>query len=128
MPMEYMKHESWGQTYDLCIERNEYAVRRGMALQLYCVEDGFREPFADLTVNLPGYLPGEHRAFVDTNNLPEAEELIRKYKLGEPTGRIGYSGYCSYPEYEFDMREVNRYCINPEPEKVEPKRARDDGR
>ena len=50
------------------------------------------------------------------------------YKLGDPTGRIGHGGYCSYPEYEFDMREVNRYCVNPEPEKIEPKRARDDGR
>lgn len=115
--MEYMKHEAWGQTYDLCVEINEYAIGHGMALQLYCMEDGESEPYADLTVNLPSFLTGKNRAFIDTNNMPEAEDLIRNYKLGNPTGRVGVSGYCRYPEYEFDMAEVNRYCVNPVPER-----------
>ena len=53
-----------------------------------------------------------------------------EYKLGKPTGHYGYSGYCSYPEYKFDMDEVRNYCINPddipapEPKKKEKEHER----
>lgn len=83
-------------------------------MDLYEVSEGDPVPFASITVNLPEYSPAPGCAFVDTNNFGAAEELIRGYSLGEPTGRIGHSGYCTYPEYRFDLKEIRNYCINPE--------------
>ena len=72
------------------------------------------EPYATLTVNLPEQGGGKNFAFVDTNNFPEAPKLISENKLGKPTGNFGYSGYCTYPEYEFDPSALEKFCLNPE--------------
>ena len=111
---QYMQMEAWNTVYDTCIEVGSYMYGGGLYLSLQDLcEDGL-EPYADLTVNLPGYQCENSCAFVDTNNFTQAEKLIAEYKLGKPTGRIGYSGYCVYPEYKFDMDEVRKYCVNPQ--------------
>ena len=83
-------------------------------MELYDICEGDLEPFSNFTVNLPEYKSDSNCAFVDINNFGEAENLIRAYKLGEPTGRYGRSGYCTYPEYRFDLDEIRKYCINPD--------------
>lgn len=99
-----------------------------MVILLYMkTEEGF-EPFGDLTVNLEHYRTKPNCAFVDVNDFHEATDLIKKYNLGKPTGRIGTSGYCSYPEYEFDIKELNKYATNPLPEKKEKHRSGDEAR
>lgn len=110
---KYMKLDAWGRTYDTCIEIDSYLFGGGLYLQLCAMEDGFPEPYADITVNLEGYPTEGSRAFVDTNNFEQAVRLIEQYKLGVPTGRLGISGYCTYPEYLFDMNEIRKYCFNP---------------
>ena len=67
-----------------------------LRIQLWC-EDG---PYATLTTNVERKLP-EGMAYVDTNNVPEAEEFIRKYNLGVHQGELLFSGYCCYPLYKF---------------------------
>lgn len=69
-------------------------------------QDG--ETYADITVCLgqplaPGF------AFVDTNNAPWAEEMLRRNGIAKPAanGARMSSGYCSYPLYEFDM---SKFC------------------
>ena len=111
--LQYMQLEAWGSVHTTCVEVGQYSYGGGIALELYekC-DDGELEPYAGITVNLPGYSGSRNCAFVDTNNFPAAVALIKEYKLGKPTGNIGFSGYCTYPEYEFDMSEVGKYCIN----------------
>ena len=112
--LEYMRHEVWGCDHDLCIEAGTYAFGGGLFLQIYEVHEfGEIEPYSNLTVNLPGLGESGPYAYVDTNNFPEAETLISKYKLGRPTGKVGHSGYCTYPEYFFNLGEIKKYCINP---------------
>ena len=72
---------------------------------MWC-EDG---PYAILTVNLSQKCK-PNCAFVDTNNCPWAENFIEKYKLGMPTGDMKMSGFCIYPEYEFDLAEIAKYA------------------
>ena len=48
-------------------------------------------------------------AFIDTNNHPNAEKFIKKYGLGEFTGRYGFSGYCCYPIYKIDLDKLKEY-------------------
>ena len=113
--LEYMQFEAWGDVHELCIEAGRYSHGNGLFLQLYekC-GDGELEPYATLTVNLQDHACGKNRAYVDTNNFPAAMSLISEYKLGKLTGNIGASGYCNYPEYEFNLAEIEKHCLNPE--------------
>ena len=68
-------------------------------------------PIADLTVCLdfPFLEPGE--SYVDTDNCPWAIDFIKEYSLGEPTGRIGRSGFCTYPAVRFDMERLKEFAF-----------------
>ena len=83
---------------------NEYAYDNSLYIGL--VKDN--EPYTDLTVCLGenSYIYGLNQAYVDTNNFPEAEEFIKKHKLGKHTGLFGFSGFCKYPLYEFDLEKI----------------------
>lgn len=118
--IQYLQFSSWGHDYNLCIGVDSYCFGGGIALEAYSVTDNDIEPFSNITVNLPDYPTERDCAFVDTNNFGDVEALIQKYKLGKPTGRIGCSGYCTYPEYRFDMAEVNKYRLPEEPEQPSP--------
>lgn len=97
--------ESYGSTYDVACELDKY-IDGSLAVQLIDKADGC--PFARLTVNLGMNIP-ENYAFIDTNNFPDAEKLIRDYDLGTNTGKYGSSGYCKYPLYEMNMLELNKH-------------------
>lgn len=113
--LEYVQLDAWGNTHDLCIEAGRYSYGGSLFMGLYeKTEDGELDPFSDLTVNLPDCGSDRNCAFVDTNNLPEAEKLITEYGLGKRTGRMGRSDFCTYPEYEFYPEALEKYCLNPE--------------
>lgn len=88
---------------------NTYDSNGTMYIGLDSLDCGFPEPFADLTVNLGEILPPYH-AYVDTNNLPEAEQLIKAAGIGEPTGTYQTSGFCTYPLYRFNKEKLEEYC------------------
>lgn len=113
--LQFIQLEAWGKNRELCIEAGRYSMGGGLALQLY-EKSGYveLEPYVTLTVNLPEQGGEKNRAFVDTNNFPAAPKLIFENKLGRPTGNFGYSGYCAYPEYEFDPAALEKFCLNPE--------------
>ncbi len=93
-----MEISSYGEIYNVKMEKNEYNNNGNLAIRLIDTETG--EPFAIMTKNLDVKLP-KNRAYVDTNNCPWAEDFIRKYKLGFSLRQYRRSGYCSYPLYEF---------------------------
>ncbi len=69
------------------------------------------EWFCDLTVNINQEQSAKNNkalAFVDTAKNPWAKQFIQHYGLGKPTGFFGISGYCTYPEYEFDLEKLNK--------------------
>lgn len=90
-------------TYDVNIHKTAYRNNGALAIVLDSPTEG---PFATLTVNLDGPKPPANYAFVDTNNCPWAEAFIKANKLGKPIGMVGYSGYCQYPLYEFDLSKL----------------------
>ena len=97
-----------GVEYPIWLSVCEYCANRNLAIQL--LTDGMYgpEPYSTLTVNLDKKLPA-NQAYVDTNNMPDAEEFIEKYNLGKPTGGYRVSGFCIYPLYEFDLDECAKY-------------------
>lgn len=104
----------------LILER--YGVNRPMTFRLasYCEndnlyvglithEEGYPERWSDLTVNL-SVRCNENTAYIDTNN--NGEEILcwlMENKLGRLTGKERQSGWCLYPEFEFDIEELLKY-------------------
>lgn len=97
-------------TYHVRIEVGHYDFDGSLCVDLYDVDND--EPFTTLTVCVPDIndepyaIMGEDTAFVDTNNNPEAEEFIKRYKLGTPLGIYASSGFCRYPAYKFDLKKL----------------------
>ena len=91
---------------DLLLRKGNYTNGR-IGLMLVTSE-GY--PYSNVTVNLVDELvTNENCVFLDTNNAPYIERFILKYKLGTPTGKMGISGFCTYPEYELDLNEVEKH-------------------
>ena len=110
---------AWGHMYTGYLEVGNYSYGEGIAVELWFESEDGLEPYASLTVNLPNPCCNGNRAYVDTNNFPEAIGLLEKYRLAAPTGRMGFSGFCVYPEYEFDLEEIEKYRIFPYDEETE---------
>lgn len=105
--MKTYKLEYYGKTYDLAPIISEYSYGKRLAIRLVDVDDN--SPFAILTVNIPNEkLTNKNCAFVDINNFPHCLRFIEINKLGKATNEIGFSGYCIYPEYEFDLAKLNK--------------------
>ncbi|MEG1565378.1 MAG: DUF4313 domain-containing protein [Bacilli bacterium] len=90
--------------YEVTIGRTKYTYNNSLAVSL---ETTSLEPFAVITVCIDiSDTCKKDCAFVDVNNCPWAEKFLTENKLAEPTGRIGYSGFCSYPEYKFNLELI----------------------
>ena len=101
-----------GEKHSLSAIVTQYANNGNLAIQLTEKEDGWEEPYAMLTVNLDEKLADGY-AYVDTNNLPDAEGFILRNDLGVFTGRISHSGWCSYPLYQFDLARLHEVEVKP---------------
>ncbi len=102
-------HSSFTGETDVIFDIQQYMDQDNLYIGLLCNEDGYIEPFADLTVNLGGDMPN-YCAYVDTNNLPDAESFIQEHELGTFTGFTKRSGYCEYPLYMFEPDKLRELC------------------
>lgn len=75
-----------------------------IALSLYSY-DAQKEEFDlynDITVNLPECKRSAGCQFIDTNNNdPSIIDWLQENEFGKPTGKMGQSGFCFYPEFNF---------------------------
>lgn len=85
------------------LQVGKYMADNSVAIQTWNQEDG---PIATITVCLCDRSLGEDEAYIDTNNCPWAIDFIEQEGLGKRTGRMGRSGYCTYPVVKFDMQKV----------------------
>lgn len=96
-----MKCKTSFGTYDVTLEATNYSYNNNLAIQMWTEVEGFKEPFATLTVNLGGEKLPSNQAYVDINNCPWAEQFIEDNELGRPMFFFKRSGFCLYPLYEF---------------------------
>ena len=102
-----MRIETYFATYEnVFLGTSRYRADNSLYIGAWNEADG---PITDITVCLNDKNLKENEAYVDTNNFPEAISFIEKYKLGKPTGLLGFSGYCCYPLVEFDMDEIDKH-------------------
>jgi hypothetical protein len=111
--MARLKLTAWGKEHEITLDISHYANNDNLYIGLVCWEDigngEYPEPWSDLTVNLD-IRCRPNCAFIDINdNGKEIIDWLMANKLGTPTGRVAHSGFCAYPEFEFNMNEVNKY-------------------
>ena len=91
-----------------------YAVNNRLCIVLEDVKTG--ETWGTLTVNIDAdfSMKSDLLAFVDTdendyedNDMSYVLKFIEDNNLGRPTNAYGYSGFCVYPEYAFDISKLN---------------------
>jgi hypothetical protein len=105
-----LKLKFLGKEHRITLTIDSYVWDKSFALTMQEIEDGYPMPWGTITVRLDDYPCEGNRQFVDTNN--NGEEIVNwliENNLGTPTGRIGYSGYCQYPEFEFNIDEINKH-------------------
>lgn len=95
-----MKIKQFGKEYEVTAHKANYYNGN---LAIFLTYDG--EPYGNLTVNLSERLLPD-TAYVDTNNMPDAERFITENGLGEFTGKTKDSGYCTYPLYKFNLDKL----------------------
>lgn len=99
--MKTLTLNKWGSNHQMTFELNRYADNGNLYVGLIANENGYPEPWQNLTVNL-GVKCEENYAFIDTNNNGwEIIDWLLRNRLGLLTGIEMRSGWCSYPEFHF---------------------------
>lgn len=99
----------YGKTHPMTFELDRYADNGNLYVGLITHEEGYPEPWQNLTVNL-GVKCEENCAFVDTNNNgSDIVTWLTSNGIGELTGNYNTSGFCTYPELQFNMEELKKY-------------------
>ena len=106
---------AWGDTHEIAFSISKYATNGNTAIQMWKwvkdgdEQEGYYEPWSSLTVNLTKECK-PNCAFIDTNNNGDnIVEWLEANDLGFQTGNYEISGYCIYPEFEFDMDKLMKY-------------------
>ena len=74
-------------------------------------EDG-AEPFADMTVNLPGYSLDPGEAFISGDISKDLLRFIKENKLGKVLPYQVQSGYGKYSAVAFDLEKLKGFDPN----------------
>jgi hypothetical protein len=107
--MQTLTLNAWGADHPIAFRLDHYADNRNLYVGMITWEDGWEEPWSDLTVNLDVKC-AEDCAFIDTNNNGEKILLwLIQNNLGDLTGRMQPSGFCLFPEFKFNMEELMKY-------------------
>ena len=99
----------YGTENPMSFELATYALNGNLFVGLISHEAGYPEPWGDLTVCFDIKCK-PNCAFIDTNNNGnDIIDWLIAHKLGKLTGDMELSGFCMYPEFEFDMDELMKH-------------------
>lgn len=101
--------KKYGKGHPMSFKLARYAENGNLYVGLITHEDGYPEPWQNLTVNLSVKCE-ENYAFIDTNN--NGHEILYwllENCLGILTGREMRSGFCVYPEFLFFPNRLLEY-------------------
>lgn len=107
---------TFGQDIPVFFRIDHYVSNDNLFVGLVTDRDGFYEPWNDLTTNI-GRFCEPNCSFIDINNngIDVLDWLLANH-LGELTGRVECSGFCDYPEFRFNMDELNKYLLKEDEE------------
>ena len=93
-----------GSDCEARLSTDKYVRGNRLFIELEVVDEevGCFLPYCPVTVNIPDEkISNENCGFLDTNNASWLPRFVVQNGLGVPTGRVGYSGHCVYPEFDF---------------------------
>jgi hypothetical protein len=101
--------KKYGANHPMTFQLANYTENGNLYVGMITNEEGYPEPWSNLTVNLS--VPCKpNRAYIDTNNNgEEIIEWLEENGLGKWTGGIRPSGWCFYPEFEFNMEALMKH-------------------
>ena len=102
----------YGSNHPMTFQLANYAENGNLYVGLMTNEEGWAEPWQNLTVNL-SVKCADDCAFIDTNN--NGDDIITwlvSNNLGKPTGKTRASGWCYYPEFKFNMEEIVKHLYS----------------
>lgn len=103
-----LKLNSYGKEFDIYLILDNYLENDNLYVGMITTNNGFPEPFGDLTVNI-GIKCEENYSYIDINNNPNIIQWLIDNNLGIPTGDMNWSGFVLYPEFKFNMEEINKH-------------------
>lgn len=108
--MKTLTLNAWEQDYQAFFHTDHYANNGNLYVGIaFFDEDGQPAPWSDLTVNLDVKC-ADDCAFIDTNNNSDRiVEWLITHQLGWLTGNMRSSGFCMYPEFQFNMEKLKEY-------------------
>jgi hypothetical protein len=99
----------YGSDHSMTFELGNYTENGNLYVGIISHDEGYPVPWQNLTVNLSVEC-APNRAYIDTNN--NGNEIIFwlvENGLGDTTGNMLRSGWCMYPEFEFNMDELMKH-------------------
>mgnify|MGYP001529244506 FL=1 len=95
---------------EITLKVSSYAYGNGLAILMYCQEEGELELFDDLTVNLPGgYSLEPQEAFISGDFTKDKLAFIEKNRLGNRLPGQARSGFATYTPVSFDLSRLSQY-------------------
>lgn len=109
-----INYKKYGKNHPMTFQLANYADNGSLYVGLITHEEGYPEPWSNLTVNLNESVRCKPNcAYIDTNNNGDMIlDWLETNGLGKQTGRIAVSGWCVYPEFEFNMEELMKHVTN----------------
>ena len=107
--MNTLTLNAWGAEHSISFRLANYAENNNLYVGMITHDEEWPEPWSDLTVNL-GVKLEPNIAFIDVNdNGWQIIDWLIENNLGQPTTLEMISGFCTYPEFEFNMPELMKY-------------------
>ena len=99
----------FGTTEHVTLSVSSYLDNKSLYVGMMTADDDIPEPYGSVTVNLSGTVPA-YCAYIDVNNMPEAEGFLVENGIAEFTGMMQDSGLCTYPLDRFKPERMNGLC------------------
>ena len=106
MKKNFMKFMTqWGNEQTVFFVKNTYVNNGRLCIHCWCEDEeyGGYEPYCDVTVNLPSYLPKGNYAYLDVNNGDPNlfAAMVERGYMEYVEGMFAYFGWNSYPMVKF---------------------------
>jgi len=103
--MDYI--DSYGDLIKVSAQLDMYRDNDNLYIGLTCYDEDLEaeDSYCDLTVNVDK-LPYLHSAIDTTYNGEGKLKFLLDNGFGEPTGKYGHSGFCSYPIFRFNEEKL----------------------
>lgn len=109
--MKTLNLYKYGYNHPMTFELARYSENGNLYVGLLTHEEGYPVPWQNLTVNLGPCMEGY--AYIDTNNNGEGIiSWLCRNGIGQLTGVTRRSGFCVYPEFEFNIDKLLEYTTS----------------